>query len=741
MNLQIVSYNGIDINNEQFQAYFPKPSVMLGPEVDIGEVERSYFAPISTYKRRKSKTLFIHVKMLGTIPSDVDTMNALFDPYDQDKHELVVRDENDNNKQYYVEGTPGTHPSWDGQELVVSIKVDDPVWKTKQQIDTTWSVTSDGDQETVAVGGTTYSEPVFEITPTAAKSGGKAYRIFCPIYNPSTITYTDYPLDIVNNGLDTASLVADDTRTVDLNGGVNDSVTTFDYDGESGTFPTSGIAYIDTEQFSYTGKSETQLTGITRGVNGTSNAAHLDDAVIYASKMEADGGDIQVLVNGIAVDYWLQDINNATTQVWINIDLTATRDTTLGVAIADSGSISTITLENTAGNITNLYNMPSNGLVLIGSELFSYTGKNMTTRQLTGVARSVNGTSAAAHIVTDAVRWIEHEIYIYHGIHSLPSFTVDDDYKPYIELDSTNASWTWDATFTSTDADAEFILTRTAAWRMANSYAYPPATNNTYYPGTGTYTRRYYESMSTSAPSTQTGDSSLTMSVLGMWCPDLSYAHFDTNGWGFVSQSGFTHIAANGKRWESSAAGTDWWRTDAGYYMFRVGTTTPFSNDAFNVAAPGSPDTVDTWSQASLDLSGTFYTVGFWPRRTSADEDGEIRTEADVVTLTNVSTNIPVASAGSSTEYYHIDADLVNTTTGDYITIDYNVALNSTLIINTEDHVVVDNDSGEYVREAITLSTYRHDWLKMNTGANVMQWDEDNAAGLTVVVKRRDRKL
>lgn len=753
MNLQIVSYNGVDLNNNLFAAYFPKPSVMLGPDVDIGEVERSYYAPISTYKRRKSKMLFIHIRMLGTLPSDVDTLNALFDPYDQDKHELLCRDINDNYKEYFLEGTPGHHPGWDGEELVVSVKVDDPVWRSKQEIETSWAITSDGDQETIAVGGSTYSEPVFEITPTAAKSGGKAYRIFCPVYNPSSNAYADYPLDIVNDGLDTSALVADSARTVDLNGGVNDSVTTFDYDGEVGTLPDSGIAYIESEQFSYTGKSGTQLTGITRGVNGTSAAAHADDTTIYASKMEADGGDIQVLVDGVAVDYWLQDMNNATTQVWINLDLLPARDTTLGIAIASSGSISTITLENTTVNITNLYNMPNNGLVLIGSELFSYTGKNMATRQLTGVARSVNGTSSAAHSISDDIRWIEHDIYIYHGIHTLPSFTVDDDNKPYIELDSTNNSWEWDATFSRTDTDKTWHLL-TGCWRSG----YPANWDNAdYYDRNigATITYGYYESMSTSSPSTQTTEADVIFSVLGQYFLDTGYIpspiqYADYGAPGFVHiPAGFTHVAATGKRWMSSAAGTDWYTTTAELVTFQKAYATSHDQvennsdtyDAFSVAAPGSTDTIDTWAQGSLDLSGTYNYFGFASRRDATDRDGEVRLEVDTLTVTLVSANIPVASAGVSAEYYHIDADLVNINTGEHISIDYNIALNSTLTIDTSGRTVTDNDSGTYVREAITPSTYRHDWLKLLTGANVLQWDEDDAAGLTVVIKRRERKL
>lgn len=764
MNLSIVSFNGTSLNDASFAAYFPRPSVMAGPEGDAGFVERSYFSPVYTYKRRKPRVLPIHIKMLGTVASNVDTLKVLFNPYANDEYKLLVADLNDSSKQYYVMGTPISIPDVDGQEMVVNLWVADPVWKTETETSVTWTVTVTGDQESITVGGSFYSEPTFEITPTAAKSGGKAYRIFCPVYNPSTtITYTDYPLDIVNNALDTAALVADTTRHVTINDGdgITDADATITYDGEVGTFPTSGLAYLGTEQITYTGKSATQLTGCTRGVNGTSAAAHLDDVVIYASKMEADGGDIQVLVDGIAVNYWLQDINNATTQIWINADLSAGYTMTNGVLIADSGAITTITLENSTANIDAINALPSNGRLMIDSELFSYTGKNVTTRQFTGVTREAFNTTAAEHTVGDYVRWIEHEIYIYHGAHDLPAFVVNDNYKPPIELDSTNAAWTWDATFAKTNVSKGW---KTGAGWWRGGFPYYWDDENDYYEHDygATICYGYYESMATTAPSAQTNEASVIFSVIGEYFINTGYAPCVSINPGFPSgyefhghpncayiPAGATHVEAHGNRWLSSAAGTDWYLTSATNYLFRVGSaTTPssldqFSDflDGFSVAAPGVTDATDAWTQASLDLGGTYNYFLLYAQRNVANDDGEIRLEITDLTATLNSSNLPVAAAGSSYEYYHINASLSNTTTGDYIDVDHYCNLNTALIISTAEHTVVDNDSGAYARGAIQLSTYRHDWLKMTPGANVLQWDETGATGLTIVVKRRERKL
>jgi len=75
-----------------------------------------------------------------------------------------------------------------------------------------------------------------------------------------------------------------------LDGGINDAVTTITVDSTS-TFPSSGRMTIGSEDIDYTGVTATTFTGCTRGANGTSAAAHSDDAVVsvnvYCRSMRA----------------------------------------------------------------------------------------------------------------------------------------------------------------------------------------------------------------------------------------------------------------------------------------------------------------------------------------------------------------------------------------------------------------------------------------------------------------------
>ncbi len=51
----------------------------------------------------------------------------------------------------------------------------------------------------------------------------------------------------------------------------------------TGDYPASGVLHIDDEQLSYTGKTATTFTGLTRGIHGTTAASHASAAVIEIS--------------------------------------------------------------------------------------------------------------------------------------------------------------------------------------------------------------------------------------------------------------------------------------------------------------------------------------------------------------------------------------------------------------------------------------------------------------------------
>ena len=122
--------------------------------------------------------------------------------------------------------------------------------------------------------------------------------------------------------------------TTTLNGAINDSVTTLTLTDAS-QFPSSGTNFIiiGSEEISYTGVSGNTLTGLTRGVAGTTAASHSDGATVtnstdYIAWGEAASGDLIIepgmwsldnfgdkaicLIHDGAVFEWDSSLSNAT---------------------------------------------------------------------------------------------------------------------------------------------------------------------------------------------------------------------------------------------------------------------------------------------------------------------------------------------------------------------------------------------------------------------------------------------
>ena len=123
--------------------------------------------------------------------------------------------------------------------------------------------------------------------------------------------------------------------TTTLDGAINDSVTTLTLTDAS-LFPSTGTNFIiiGSEEISYTGVSGNTLTGLTRGVAGTTAASHSDGATVtnstdYIAWGEAASGDLIIepgmwsidnfgdkaicLIHNNAVFEWDSSLSNATT--------------------------------------------------------------------------------------------------------------------------------------------------------------------------------------------------------------------------------------------------------------------------------------------------------------------------------------------------------------------------------------------------------------------------------------------
>ena len=223
-----------------------------------------------------------------------------------------------------------------------------------------------------------------------------------------------------------------------LNGAIANNSPTLTVDTTEG-FPTSGTLLIGTEEMTYTGKTSTTFTGLTRNTNAAGAAAALDDATVKLASFSDDifSGFTDQLRNTFAAAAVTGSAPAAGGTLTVgstdgfpdtgtikvgNEHMTYTAKTattfTIGVKAQDNTTTYTaptaildgaITATSTTITVDTFPNggFPETGTLLIGTEHVTYTGftANSTTRPFpnndtievtfTGLTRGANGTTAA----------------------------------------------------------------------------------------------------------------------------------------------------------------------------------------------------------------------------------------------------------------------------------------------------------------------------------------------------------
>lgn len=428
----------------------------------------------------------------------------------------------------------------------------------------------------------------------------------------------------------------------------------------------------------------------------------LDTAtIIGGGDMQADGDDLRVYLAGSEIDRWLDGINTASTKVWCNLDFQPAIEMTLGTAIASSGAISTIDLS--AMEKGQFASLPYSGLVVIDSEAFSYTSRNLQTMQLEGVIRAVKGTSEASHAAASTVWWLQHDLTIFYGDTSLSAPATDDDYKPIFNLaTSTNTSWDYDEF--GNDAG-----TRTGAWAFVNS------TNSSI-----KYTANQYTDAD---PWTEIGIANL---VLGT---TLSYA-----SWRLTNPCGFTNANfQNGEKRSETNTGA-WYasiqtRNAAGAYTLED-----------TIAAPSTTATWESWSDSEALTAGTITILLQLQRAAGIPGGFDQKLEVADVTMTLDSSNTPSITIGAEQSNYAMTAKITNLTTGDAMYITFAGELDQELEIDTARKTVT--YLADYTNHFSALALVggpRRDWLRFAPGANLLQFDDTGTGNVTISLEWEER--
>lgn len=716
MKLSIYTYNSTAINDgTNYKSWFLTDT--LQGNASIVDVNRSGRRPVYAAKVLNGHETTIVIQLRGTVESQLDTMKTLFDVGDETPRKLICKDTADSDKQWYVYATPTDMSQFNDRDTIqVTLSIADPVWYEETESSDAWTITASGQTNEVTVAGNLPARPRFVFTPTSAGGSRYTYRRLALWRNPNAVAMLNYPLNIVNTVWDTGALVADVTRSVvinDVDGIAVDDVT-ITYDGETGTFPTAGMAYVGTEQISYTGKTATELTGVTRGINGTTAATHANDMVIYASIIQADGDDVRVFVDGAEVPRWLQGINTANTKVWITLDLNPHVVMTLLTPIADSGAVSLLTFAKTKTNAAYMKLLPPSGQILIDSELFTYTGVSLTGYYLTGVTRAAKGTSMAAHTATTSCYWIQHEIFIYYGNQTASAPDTDDTRKPMFDLTSTNTSWVYTSFWESTGM-------RAGAWKPALVSSYNKtdlAHKSNFYTG----------NRDTEAdPATEMG------AIIKAWQSGVIWkADNPVIDWVIYNPATFTEITATGEKYRVTTN----WPANAKLYKSANGSTW------VAVWTEATPSAAATWealaSHSAVSLStGYKYLMFRFNGSVGATADNYAALEVEGATLTLSSSYVPQGSFNAAEGCYYVDGIITNNTSGEWLRFVTSTTLNTAITIDCENKKAYLADNSPVTK--IELSTVRKDWLNLSVGTNELKFDDTGTAGASLPVYWRDR--
>jgi len=209
MNLSPYSYNTTLLNSG---SYITVMSSSFNTEIEIVSIARADETPAYGGKNIGGSRLFLTLTLAAgaNIPQQMGLLSAIFNHLDTTLYQLIVKDVDDSNRQWYVYATPAKSPTFEGTEVTIELYVADPVWRVVTNSTNTWSVTASGQTRALTVLGNVKAYPKIKVTPKLAKTGGYAYKQFICIWNNSVNAIANYALDVTGSTgkqLNTAALV------------------------------------------------------------------------------------------------------------------------------------------------------------------------------------------------------------------------------------------------------------------------------------------------------------------------------------------------------------------------------------------------------------------------------------------------------------------------------------------------------------------------------------------------------
>jgi len=730
MLLNIKSWNGTNLNDSNFGAFFPHGQPM-GAMARPSFSARSRTFAFPSSKEIQGVTLSFHVLCYGTFHDQFETLKAMF-PVEGDEGfafgTLVVQDQANSNKEWYVKGYAISPPVVVGAgEYVITLALYEPLWRSVAVASANLDVLTSGDDVSLSVGGNYPAKPIITLTIGGARAGGFAYRWWLPRYNPLTTRESAEPL-LLTSSWNTASLINDTSKSNQINqsGGISNTTLSIPIDTPvgGGLNTAGGMCYVGTEQIYYTSINAGVMTvydngaGTTgRGWGGTTATSHADNAVMAQSQMMANGQDLRVQVNRAIVDMWFDGINTSNTKVWINRKFAPLVSLTL--LATGSGSITTLNFEKVAANATALKKLPSIFPLFVGNEAFLCHMPNAATHSCVVIERGYRGTTPTTHAAKAVARYIEHDIYLMWGNPTVDAQVVDNSRKPMLNLNtSTNTSWDW-------DEFSDELGLRSAGWidsLIKSAGLTSPTPTYLYTESEGGFAE----------PAEVMGIAARSFVV-----NNAPKAESFTAQWMMYHPAGFTHITASGKKRRLTAN----WPTFALYKSANGSTLTAIYTEA-TPASAGSFVALSSHSNIALGTGSWLYLIfrgtGSLGAILNNEADKEISDFTGTITSANVIQN---AFATTPENSYYLDAVIGITETGETIRLRGTCKVGSVIVIDCDaETLTVDgNESGV----DIDWNSIRLGWLDLpspkQSSTCTLYYIEEGVADVEMDVEHEDR--
>ena len=440
-------------------------------------------------------------------------------------------------------------------------------------------------------------------------------------------------------------------------------------------------------------------------------------ALVSAGKLQADGDDLRVYVDGKQAPRWLADMNTTSTKVWVNLDLSPAVSLLLEGALG-TGALSLLHFEATKASRNALKDLPRRGLLLIDSELFSYTDVDATNYTVSGVKRAVKWTAPAAHADGASVRWIEHDIRLVYGNSIIAAPTQSDKSRPMLNLGaSSNTSWDFDEFAAFQVPTPETPNKRSGQWVPARH----TSTGGLSGPYTG---NRGAETV----PATELG-----LHGVGWTQGSQPRAEQYELDWSIRQPAGVTAVAMDGEKYRAGAL----WAAKALLQASENGRI--WIDTAQNISSPGSASTWTAWS-TNGSLGATYYELRLRLEGTLAAAAGvQVYVEAENVTLTLDSAQTPSVSLGSEqADTYQLEFTLTNQTSGESFSVDFPMQLGEAVTIDCENKTIRHQDQGD-IFPALNLERPQSEWMTLTPGSNTLEFKESGLVAVTVELSWHER--